>query len=182
MKDHNENELIKQCIKGKARYQRKLYDKYSPKVYAVCYRYAKNGDDAQDILQETFIRVFNSLKSFKGDGSFEGWIRRIAVNCSIRHYEKAIKKIDRTTIDPDMDFGNSEDILSSINADEIINLINQLPDGFRVVFNMYAIEGYSHKEIGEALGITDSSSRSQLTRARKLLMEQVTALQAKTVA
>ena len=171
---YSEKDLIKQCIKGKARYQRDLYDRFAGKMYAVCYRYAKNKEDAKDILQETFIKVFANLKSFKGEGSFEGWIRRIAVTTSIRHYENSIRKIDTRDIELVQEGSVQETILSEISAQEISSVISNLPDGYRMVFNMYAIEGYSHKEIGKELGITESSSRSQLTRARKMLIGLLT--------
>lgn len=182
MIDNNEKDLIKQCLKGKASAQRTLYDKYSGKLYAVCYRYAKNSEDAKDILQEAFINVFNNLEKYKGEGSFEGWMRRIAVNCAIRHYEKAVRKLDNRDIDSQPEHGHSDNILSNISAQEIVNIINGLPDGYRVVFNMYAIEGYNHKEIGEALGISESSSRSQLTRARKMLMKLIQSSEKQTMA
>jgi RNA polymerase sigma-70 factor (ECF subfamily) len=151
-------------------------------MYAVCYRYAKNAEDAKDILQETFIKVFTNLKSFKGEGSFEGWIRRIAVTTSIRHYENSIRKIDNRDIELVQEGSVQETILSEISAQEISTVISNLPDGYRMVFNMYAIEGYSHKEIGEELGITESSSRSQLTRARKMLVGLLTNSEKQTMA
>jgi RNA polymerase sigma-70 factor (ECF subfamily) len=173
VKNYTEEELIKQCLKSKARAQRMLYDRHSSMVYAVCYRYAKNQQDAQDLLQETFINVFNHLKKFSGEGSFEGWIRKIAVNCAIRHYKKNAQRVDNSDIERSPDAQTYTDVIDDLSAEELIKTINSLPDGYRIVFNMYAIEGYSHKEIGEHLGITESSSRSQLTRARKVLMEMV---------
>lgn len=151
-------------------------------MYAVCYRYAKNKEDAKDILQETFIKVFANLKSFKGEGSFEGWIRRIAVTTSIRHYENSIRKIDTRDIELVQEGSVQETILSEISAQEISTVISNLPDGYRMVFNMYAIEGFSHKEIGAELGITESSSRSQLTRARKMLIGLLTSSEKQTMA
>lgn len=151
-----------------------LYDQHSELVYSICYRYAKNAEDAQDILQESFINVFSNLKHFKAEGSFEGWIRKIAVNCAIRHYHKSLKRIDTGDMELSPDAQTYADVIDTLSAQELIAIINKLPDGYRVVFNMYAIEGYSHKEIAAELGITESASRSQLTRARKLLMEMVT--------
>ncbi len=170
----SDKRLIEQCLKGKARYQKMLYDKYACKVYPVCYRYSKNEEDAKDILQETFIRVYNKLDTFQYKGSFEGWIRKIAVNTSIRHYQNALRKIDDRDIEYAPEMTTDENILSDLNAEDILKKISELPTGYRVVFNMYAIEGYSHKEIAQKLGITEGSSRSQLTRGRKCLIEALT--------
>jgi RNA polymerase sigma factor (sigma-70 family) len=174
MASSSETELIEACIKGKTRSQRELYDTFAGKIYAVCFRYAKNEEDAKDLLQETFVKVFNNLKMYKGEGSFEGWIRKIAVNTAIRHYQKTTKAIDKYDIETTNEAHVHADIESTISAREIMDVIAQLPDGYRIVFNMYAIEGYSHKEIGEELDITESSSRSQLTRARKMLVGLLT--------
>lgn len=166
----SDTRLIEQCKKGKARYQKLLYDKFACKVYPVCYRYAKNEEDAKDILQETFIRVFNKLGTFENKGSFEGWIRKIAVNTSIRHYQNSVKKIDQHDIETVPELASDENVLSELNAADILKKISELPTGYRLVFNLYAIEGYSHKEIADELGITESASRSQLTRARQTLI------------
>jgi RNA polymerase sigma-70 factor (ECF subfamily) len=173
VKDYSEKELIKRCIKGKPDAQRMVYDKYAGLVYSICYRYAKNAEDAKDLLQETFINVFQHLKGFKAEGSFEGWIRRIAVNCSVRHYQISVKRIDDGDIESSVDPSTYSDVIDELSAEELMKIINQLPDGYRMVFNMYAIEGYSHNEIGEILGISPSASRSQLSRARQLLVEQI---------
>lgn len=170
---NSDTRLIEQCKKGKARYQKLLYDKFSCKVYPVCYRYAKNEEDAKDILQETFIRVYSKLDTFQGKGSFEGWIRKIAVNTSIRHYQKSLQKIDKHDIEYAPDLASDETILSEMNAADILKKISELPTGYRVVFNLYAIEGYSHKEIAQELGISEGSSRSQLTRARQSLIKAI---------
>ena len=173
----SDKHLIAQCLKGKARYQKMLYDRFACKVYPVCYRYAKNEEDAKDILQETFIRVYSKLDTFEDKGSFEGWIRKIAVNTSIRHYQNSLRKLDDRDIENVPEISSDDNILSELNAEDILKKISELPTGYRVVFNLYAIEGYSHKEIAEELGISEGSSRSQLTRARQHLME---ALQPKT--
>jgi len=150
-----------------------LYDKHSSMVYAICFRYSKNAEDAYDILQESFINVFKYLKNYKSEGSFEGWIRKISVNCAIRHYHTTMKRIDTGDLEVNTDLSGYSNVIDALNAQELLEMINKLPDGYRIVFNMYAIEGYSHKEIGEQLGISESSSRSQLTRARKVLIEML---------
>lgn len=177
MKKNSDKELIRRCLKNKPDAQRMLYDKHASMVYSVCFRYAKNAEDANDLLQETFINVFTNLSKYEGSGSFEGWIRRIAVNCSIRHYQKTERRIDNGDIEYSPDAQTYANAIDHLSAEEILKLINQLPDGYRIVFNMYAIEGYSHKEIAEHLNITESASRSQLTRARVALMEKVGAQQ-----
>ena len=177
VKKYSDRELIRRCLKNKSDAQRMLYDKHSSLVYTVCFRYSKNAEDANDLLQETFIKVFSNLEKFNGSGSFEGWVRRIAVNCAIRHYRKNENRVDDGDIEYSPDAQTYADVIDHLSAEEIIHVINQLPDGYRMVFNMYAIEGYSHKEIGEHLNISESSSRSQLTRARMALMEKVGALQ-----
>lgn len=177
MKKYSDKELIRRCLKNKSDAQRMLYEKHSSMVYTVCYRYAKNSEDARDLLQETFINVFTNLKKFNGTGSFEGWVRRIAVNCAIRHYQKTEKRIDDGDIDYSPDAQTYANAIDHLSAKEIMHQINQLPDGYRMVFNMYAIEGYSHKEIAEQLNISESSSRSQLARARVALIEKVGALE-----
>lgn len=173
MKKYSEKELIRRCLKGKPDAQRMLYEQHSSLVYAICFRYSKNSEDANDLLQETFINVFTHLKNYKSDGSFEGWTRKIAVNCAIRQYHKNLKRIDNGDLENTIDQSDYSDVVDELSAQELMSIINKLPDGYRLVFNMYAIEGYSHKEIGEELGISESSSRSQLSRARKMLMEMV---------
>lgn len=169
----SDTRLIEQCKKGKARYQKLLYDRFACKVYPVCYRYAKNEEDAKDILQETFIKVYSKLDTFQDKGSFEGWIRKIAVNTSIRHYQNAIKKIDQHDIENAPEPSSDDSILSKLSAEDIVKKISELPNGYRLVFNMYAIEGYSHKEIAQELGISEGASRSQLTRARQALIQAI---------
>ncbi|MCR9173443.1 MAG: sigma-70 family RNA polymerase sigma factor [bacterium] len=177
MKKYSDKELIRRCLKNKADAQRMLYEKHSSMVYTVCYRYAKNAEDANDLLQETFIKVFSNLEKFSGSGSFEGWVRRIAVNSAIRHYQNSQRRIDDGDMEYSPDAETYADAIDHLSAEEIMHQINRLPDGYRIVFNMYAIEGYSHKEIAEHLNISESASRSQLTRARAALMEMVGALQ-----
>lgn len=170
MKAYSEQELISRCKEGKSDAQRMLYDKYSGLVYSICYRYAKNKEDARDLLQEAFISVFKHLENFKGDGSFEGWIRRIAVNGAINFYRQTVRRTDTGDMEYAPELGQYAEVMDNLGAEDLMKIINRLPDGYRVVFNLFAIEGYSHKEIGEQLDITESSSRSQLTRARQMLM------------
>ncbi len=170
----SEQELIKSCVAGSAKAQKALYDLYARKMMGVCLRYASDADGAQDLLQEGFIKVYTSLASYSGVGSFEGWMRRVFVNTALEHLRK--NDVLRQSMDIEesrLDVTPDYTALEQMEAKELVELIAQLPTGFRTVFNMYAIEGYSHKEIAEALGINESTSRSQFTRAKQLLQKRL---------
>lgn len=154
--------------------QRAFYLQLAPKMYGVCLRYASDGDDANDIMQEGFIRVFNHIKDFRGDGSLEGWVRRTMVNTAINFYRKRIKR--GINADLKQVKGKADDkvyVIEKLAAEEIIELIKKLPDGYRTVFNLNIIEGYTHKEIGEMLNISENTSKSQLSRARASLQKML---------
>ncbi len=153
--------------------QEELYRRFSPKMYAVCLRYASNAEEAEDILQEGFIKVFKKLTSFRGDGSFEGWIRRIFVNTAIEHFRRRRYLQPVTEKEENSIEGKYLSVLDELAEKDILALIRQLSPGYRTVFNMYVIEGYSHKEIGEMLGISEGTSKSQLSRAKVILQELV---------
>src|SRR4051812_29504775 len=154
--------------------QEELYNRFAPKMYAVCLRYSNNADDAQDLLQEGFIKVYRNLHRFRAEGSFEGWIRRVFVNSSIEHFRKKSVQLSRVS---DREESTIEDAdisaLDSLAEKDIINLIRELSPGYRTVFNLYVVEGYSHKEIGEQLNISEGTSKSQLARARSILQRKV---------
>ncbi len=168
-----DNELVQLCLRGNAAAQKRLYDLYAPKMNGVCYRYAKNGEDARDILQEGFIKVFTRLKSFKGDGPLEAWVRRIMVNTALDFLKSRSKHLfeDEEKIEK-KNYSTSPEIINRLQSEDLVKCISKLPDGFKAVFNLFAVEGYSHKEVGEMLGITESTSRSQYTRAKSKL-EQI---------
>ncbi len=168
-----DNELVQLCLKENAPAQKRLYELFASKMNGVCYRYARNGEDARDILQEGFIKVFTRLKSFKGDGPLEAWIRRIMVNTALDFIKARSKNLfdDEEKIDVKNHATNPE-VMNKLQSEDLVNCISKLPEGFKAVFNLYAIEGFSHKEVGELLGITESTSRSQYTRARTKL-EQI---------
>src|SRR5690242_7768467 len=149
--------------------QKLLYDLYSSKMYGVCLRYAENAEDANDVMQEGFIKVYRSLPKFRAEGSFEGWIRRIFVNTSIEHYRKKTKKYNITEVQENTIEDNELSALDSLATKDILNIINELSPGYKQVFNMHVVEGYSHKEIAEILGITEGTSKSQLARAKGVL-------------
>lgn len=152
-----------------------MYEKYSSRMFSVCLRYARDRDDAKDLLQEGFVTVFTKIGTFNSAGSLEGWMRRIFVNTALMKLRKADILRDAADVDgaaaarvPDVD-----DVLSGVSGKDIMKLISAMPDGFRVVFNMSVIEGYSHQEIAQALGISEGTSRSQLSRARTWLQERL---------
>jgi RNA polymerase sigma-70 factor (ECF subfamily) len=174
-RNHNipESDLINGCIEGNRRMQEELYRRFSPRMYAVCLRYAGNSEEAQDILQDGFIKVFRKLSSFRGDGSFEGWIRRIFVNTAIeqfrrKRYLQPVTEKEENTIE-----GHYLSVLDNLAEKDILELVSQLSPGYRTVFNMYVVEGYTHKEIGDQLGISEGTSKSQLSRAKVILQEMV---------
>ncbi|HLK27770.1 MAG TPA: sigma-70 family RNA polymerase sigma factor [Puia sp.] len=165
-----EEAIFQGCLKNQAAAQKELYNRYSPKMLAVCYRYAHNREDAEDMLQEGFIKIFSQIHTFQNKGAFEGWVRRIMVHTCINN----LKKNKRFNESVDLIYANSiqireESVPSIVQAKQVVECIRLLPIGYRTVLNLYAIEGYSHKEIGEILEIEESTSRSQYTRARQML-------------
>lgn len=169
----SESDLIEGSIKGDRKMQHELYKRFAPLMFGVCLRYAGNTQEAEDILQEGFIKVFSKLGSFRGEGSFEGWVRRIFVNTAIEHYRKKIQIQPITEYEENTIEGKYLSALDDMAEKDIIHLVQQLSPGYRTVFNMYVIEGYTHKQIAEALGINEGTSKSQLSRARLILQELV---------
>lgn len=166
------DQLIHQCIKQDGRAQQALYERFSPKMYAVCLRYVKDADDAQDVLLKAFMKVFEHLRRFKGKGSFEGWIRRITVNEALMFLRK--HKNMQITVDIEQAASTTADQYDQLEADDLMELVQALPVGYRTVFNLYAIEGYSHPEIAQLLNISEGTSKSQLSRAKEVLRQQIT--------
>ncbi|GAB2825276.1 sigma-70 family RNA polymerase sigma factor [Ferruginibacter profundus] len=150
-----------------------LYHRFSSKMYAVCLRYCKDAEDAQDLLQDGFVKIFKNLDKFRGEGSFEGWIRRIFVNTSIEHFRKSLKSFPVTETQEILLEDPSWSALDNLAEKDIIKMIQGLSPGYRQVFNMYVIEGYSHKDIGDILGISEGTSKSQLARAKGILKKMV---------
>ena len=168
-----EPDLIRGCLEGNRRMQEELYHRFSPRMYAVCLRYAGNAEEAEDILQEGYIKIFKKLDTFRSEGSFEGWIRRIFVNTAIEHFRRkrylqTVSEKEENTIE-----GNDISVLDKMAAKDIIALIKELSPGYRTVFNMYVVEGYTHKEIADMLGISEGTSKSQLSRAKVILQSLV---------
>jgi RNA polymerase sigma-70 factor (ECF subfamily) len=170
----DEKKLIQACIDESSSAQRALYERFSAKMYYVCLRYARHELEAQDMLQDGFIKVFDNISKFKHNGSFEGWVRRIMVNTSLNYCRKSSFKNEQIGIEDYQDKVVDSKAVSNLSEHELLKLIQTLPDGYRMVFNLYVIEGYSHKEIGELLKTTESTSRSQLAKARKWMQKVLT--------
>ena len=169
-----EKELIQRCNANDRVAQRLLYERFAPLLMAICRRYVGQ-QQAEDVVQDSFIRIFQYLVQYRQEGSFEGWIRRVCVNTCIRHLEKA-KRLQVDYQSDDMpEYAVPPTVIDQMSANELMVVIDQLPDGYRTVFNLSVIEGYAHKEIASLLGIEESSSRSQLTKARKFIQRSLNA-------
>lgn len=170
------NELVRLCKRNRTDAQQKVYNLLSSKMFGVCLRYAKDRIEAEDILQDGFLRVFTKIGKFDFKGSFEGWVRRVFVNCALERYRKQNLLYSVSEMgDYDTNL-SADDVLSEISAGELLQMVQELTPQYRTVFNLYAIEGYSHQEIGQMLGISESTSKSNLSRARCILQEKVEAL------
>jgi len=167
-----EDLIIIGCIQNSPVAQRELYSRYAPKMLSVCYRFAHNREDAEDMLQEGFIKVFGQIHTFQNKGAFEGWIRRIMVHTCINILKKNKKFNDSVDIEYAAEAAVRESVPGLMQAKQVVECIRLLPLGYRTVLNLYAIEGFSHREIGDMLDIEESTSRSQYTRAKNML-EQV---------
>lgn len=172
---HDPAEIIDGCLSGNRRDQELLYRRYSPRLYAVCLQYSSNTEEARDILQEGFIKIFENLARYSREGSFEGWMRRIIVNTALeryrsRYYLNRVDDIDDVD-EPEAQPGTED--FAGLEAYDLLNMIMELPPKYRMVFNLYAIEGYSHREIGEMLRISEGTSKSNLSRARDILQKKV---------
>ena len=167
----NEEDLVKGCLRRDRSAQKRLYDTYSAKMYGLCYRYIKDPMEAEDVLVMAFTKIFERIDQFRGEGNFEGWIRRVVVNEALsylRRHRSMYLETDLEVADREPDYHQLSDHLE---AEDLMKLIQELPSGYRIVFNMYAIDGYSHKEIAEHLGISENTSKSQLSRARTYLQK-----------
>ena len=172
-KSTSETDLLKACKKQDAAAQRILYDKYSAPMLGLCRRYVRGEQEAEDVMINGFMKVFSRIDSFEGKGSFEGWMKRIMINESLGY----IRKHKAMYLETDIEAADKEPDLdkmsSALEAKDLLKMINELPSGYRTIFNLYAIEGYSHKEIAELLGINENTSKSQLSRARVQLQNKL---------
>lgn len=165
-----DEELIKKCTCGDLLAQKAFYEKFAGKMFGVCLRYMNGNDEAQDVLQDGFVKVFDNLIKYQKKGSLEGWVRRIIVNTALDQIRRNKKFTDNVDVDSvGYLLNDTSFIIEELEARDLLKIINNLPVGYRVVFNLFAIEGYSHKEIADKLGITESTSKSQYSRARKIL-------------
>jgi RNA polymerase sigma-70 factor (ECF subfamily) len=172
--------IIEECVSGNVRAQETLYNMLAPKMFGVCLRYSKDRTEAEDNLQEGFIKVFTYLKNFRHEGSLEGWVRRIMVNVSIEKFRKqhVMHPVEDVSIYDSKNYSN--DIVEKITADELMGLIQDLPPRYRMVFNLFVMEGLNHKEISEAMQISEGTSKSNLARGREILKRKVTELYGET--
>ncbi len=174
-----DEELIRGCIREDESSQRELFHRYAGKMLGVCQRYARNSMDAEDIVQDAFIKVFDKIKQFKSEGSFEGWIRKIVVNTALKKYTviRYDKEVSGFEITDRNENATEATAFSHLNEKDLLMLINNLPDGYRLIFNLYVIEGYQHEEIADMLGIQPGTSRSQLVKARNMLKNKIMQMQ-----
>ncbi|MBR5099753.1 MAG: sigma-70 family RNA polymerase sigma factor [Bacteroidales bacterium] len=169
-----EAELIAGCVRGERKAQQLLYERYASVMYPVCVRYVGR-EDAKDILQDGFLTIFDKIDTYKGEGSFEGWMRKIFVNACLMHIRKAdaLRFSEDISESPELGGVLEHGVLEQLETREILDLIAQMPPGLRSAFNLFVIEGYTHAEVAEALGMTEQSSRSQVSRARSLLQRKI---------
>jgi RNA polymerase sigma-70 factor (ECF subfamily) len=166
--------LVNECLKGNSRAQKALFDKFAPKMLSVCLRYMKNPEKAEDALQDGFIKVFTNLLNFNNSGVLEGWIRRIIVNTCLDELKKNKKLLLNISVEEvEYKLESNDFVQEQMMADDLMKLIQNMPEGYRVVFNMFAIEGYAHQEIATQLGISESTSKSQYLRARAYLKNRI---------
>lgn len=170
----SEEEMLKGCLANKEKAQQYLFNRYSAKMMGVCLRYANRYDEAQDILQEGFVKVFKKIQMYSGSGSLEGWIRRIMVNTALDFLRSTKNEKKNVSVDEvEYKLEVDESISTSLQTRDLLALIQTLPKGYKTVFNLYAIEGYSHKEIAEQLGVSENTSKSQYSRARVLIQKKL---------
>jgi RNA polymerase sigma-70 factor (ECF subfamily) len=171
----NEEDIIKGCARQERKAQEKLYQLYSKKMYAVCLRYCKNQEDADDILQEAFVKVFNNIKHFRQESSLYYWMKRIVVNTALNYQRSKLYLYPMVDVEELTSLAEQELTLSNYHYKDLINMLQALPDGCRVIFNLYALEGYQHKDIADMLGISIGTSKSQYARAKSLLKDMIVA-------
>lgn len=170
----DEQELIQGCIAARPKAQKALFDIYAPKLYVVCLRYLKDQMRTQDVLQDTFVKIFAHIGNYKSEGAFEGWLKRIAVNTCLDQLRKDKKLLTDVSLDDvSHKLAHQDYSAEKLMADDLLKLVQALPDGYRTVFNLFAIEGFSHQEIAQQLSISESTSKTQYLRARAYLKERI---------
>ncbi len=172
--NQEEQNIIKGCIKGDKKSQYALYNKFKKDVFGLCLRYAKDRAEAEDMMQEGFIKVYTDLYQYRPIGPLGGWIRRVVINSCLRFIRKRKRLVFNEYSDQmSSSLQSDDDVISDLSAKELVKIIQRLPEGYRLVFNLYVIEGYSHKEIAVQLGISDNTSKSQLSRAKAYLRREL---------
>lgn len=167
-------QLVQKCMKNDRAAQKQMYEWLAPRMFAVCLRYVGDRESARDVMHDAFITLFSKLGSYKGEGAFEGWARRVFITASLMHLRKKdVLKYAEDVQTHGNDMGYDPSVIDRMDAQSLLKIVSQMPAGFRTVFNMYAIEGYSHQEIAKELGITEGGSRSQLSRAKVWLKDKL---------
>ncbi len=170
----SERKLVRECKRNNPRFQKLLFEQYAPKMLGVCMRYFQDKNEAQDALMEGFVKVFSNIEKFRSEGSFEGWIRKIMVNTSLNMHRKNLKHYYHVDIDETLErIADERQTYDHLQVEDMLKMIQSLPSGYRLVFNLYEIEGYSHREIGEQLGVSENTSKSQLRKARLKLQQML---------
>jgi len=172
----DDKELVSRCCKGERAAQKELYERFAARMLAVCMRYTKTQADAEDILQEAFIKVFNHMDKFRHESSLGFWIKRIVINTALNYHRKQVYLYPHVDVDERHDLGNEDVAIENYHFKDLLNLLQGLPKGCQVVFNLYAIEGYKHKEIAKMLDISEGTSKSQYARAKLLLKDMISEL------
>ncbi len=167
----SEDEIIEGCIRNDVHCQRMLYERFAPKMMGVSLRYCNSKMEAEDVLQDAFIKIFDKISTFQKRGSFEGWIRKIVVFTALKSNDKRVKKFEPGDLESTQEQAFDAKAISNMETKNLLAILTKLPEGYRTVFNMYAIEGYSHKEIGEMLNISEVTSRTQYSRAKQHLIK-----------
>jgi RNA polymerase sigma factor (sigma-70 family) len=167
------NELLVQCIDKQPQAQKKLFDILSPRMFAICLRYAKNEDEAKDLLQEGFIKIFNNLEQFSNKGSLEGWFKRIFINTCIEFHRKNQKHRFLENIENVTEISIDSHTISLLKKADLMKMVQGLPKGYRTVFNLFVVDGFGHNEIAQMLSISENTSKTQLFRARQILQEMI---------
>ena len=168
-----EAQLLEACRKGNRQAQKQLYDRFAGEMYVVSLRYTRNEDEAKDILQESFIKVFRSLASFRGESKLYHWIKKVVINTALNQHRNKHHLVPVVELQAGNSVSDSSGTLSDYNWKDLLRMVQELPQGCRVIFNLYAIEGYNHREIAEMLEISEGTSKSQFSRARQLLQERI---------
>jgi len=168
-----ETELIEGCKLSNRKFQEILYKTFAPKMLSICLRYSGNKNDAQDILQEGFIKVFNNLQGYKAEGSFEGWLKKIFIRTAIDHYNKIQFTNPTSEIEESLPNEMDVSVLEEIAVNEVLSLVQKLPENYQTIFNLSVIEGYTHKDIAELLGISEGTSKAQLAKAKAILQKLI---------